>query len=108
MAEENQLRVPLSVLDLVSVAGGQTVATAIDHSMRAAILADELGYHRFFFAEHHNTPAVASSATSLLIAQAAGLTERIRVGSAGIMLPNHSPLAIAEQFGTLVNSYGSR
>lgn len=108
MANEKQLRVPLSVLDLVSVAEGQNVAQAIDYSMRAAIHADELGYSRFFFAEHHNTPAVASSATALLIAQAAGLTSRIRIGSAGVMLPNHSPLAIAEQFGTLVNSYGAR
>ncbi|MGB3414412.1 MAG: LLM class flavin-dependent oxidoreductase [Microbacteriaceae bacterium] len=108
MAQTSAPRVPLSILDLVSVSEGESVPQAIDNSMRAAILADELGYARFFFAENHNTPAVASSATALLIAQAAGLTSRIRVGSAGVMLPNHSPLVIAEQFGTLVNSYGPR
>ena len=76
--------------------------------MASARLADELGYHRLWFAEHHNTPNFAASSTALLIAQAAGVTERIRVGSGGVMLPNHAPLMVAEQYGTLANMFGER
>ncbi len=81
---------------------------AIDASMSAARLADSLGYERVWFAEHHNTEGVASSATALLVAEAASQTERIRVGSGGVMLPNHSPLMVAEQYGTLATRFGDR
>lgn len=100
--------VPLSILDLVPIAEGATPKAAIDASLSAARLADELGYHRIWFAEHHNTEGVASSATALLIGEAAANTERIRVGAGGVMLPNHSPLMVAEQFGTLATRYGDR
>lgn len=76
--------------------------------MESARLADQLGYRRLWFAEHHNTPNLASSATALLISQAASVTERIRVGSGGVMLPNHAPLMVAEQYGTLANMHGDR
>lgn len=98
----------LSILDLVSVSSGQAVNDAIEASMRAAELVDELGYERLWFAEHHNTASVASSSTALLIGQALARTERIRVGSGGIMLPNHSPLNVAEDFGTLAQMYPGR
>ncbi|MGP9538659.1 LLM class flavin-dependent oxidoreductase [Brachybacterium sp. AOP43-C2-M15] len=100
--------VPLSILDLVPVSEGQDARDGIETSMRAAQTADGAGYHRYWYAEHHNTESLASSATSLLIDRAASLTERIRVGSGGIMLPNHSPLAVIEQFGTLVQFHGDR
>lgn len=103
-----QQRPPLSILDLVPLSEGMSPADAIAVSMRAAQIADECGYRRYWFAEHHNTVSLASSATALLIAQAAERTENIRVGSGGIMLPNHSPLSVIEQFGTLVNMYGPR
>lgn len=102
------MAVPLSILDLVSIPDGETAREAIATSMRHATLADELGYHRLWFAEHHNTPGLAASATSLLISQAATVTERIRVGSGGVMLPNHAPLMVAEQYGTLANLHGDR
>src|SRR5690625_612570 len=76
--------------------------------MESATLADKLGYSRLWFAEHHNTPNLASKATSLLIAQAAGVTERIRLGSGGVMLPHHAPRMVAEQYGTIANIYGKR
>ncbi|MGO1409207.1 MAG: LLM class flavin-dependent oxidoreductase [Brachybacterium sp.] len=104
----NAPRVPLSILDLVSISEGMTTREAIDASMEGAQAADRLGYERLWFAEHHNTNSLASSATALLIDRAASLTERIRVGSGGIMLPNHSPLAVIEQFGTLVQFHGDR
>ena len=100
--------VPLSLLDLVPISEGMTTREAIDASMEAARAADRLGYERLWFAEHHNTNSLASSATSLLIDRAASMTERIRVGSGGIMLPNHSPLSVIEQFGTLVQFHGDR
>ena len=100
--------VPLSILDLVPLSEGQDAREGIEISMRAARTADRAGYHRYWYAEHHNTESLASSATSLLIDRAASLTERIRVGSGGIMLPNHSPLAVIEQFGTLVRFHGDR
>lgn len=98
----------LGILDLVSVSSDQPVADAIEASMRAAQRADELGYERLWFAEHHNTVAVAASATSVLIGQALARTKRITIGSGGIMLPNHSPLNVAEDFGTLAQMYPGR
>lgn len=99
---------PLSILDLVPISEGSAARAAIAASMSSARLADRLGFHRLWFAEHHNTPNLAASATSLLISQAASVTERIRVGSGGVMLPNHAPLMVAEQYGTLVNMHGDR
>ena len=91
----------LSVLDLVPVRTGQTSSQAVAASLAIAQRADELGYVRYWFAEHHNMPAVASTAPPVLIAAAASRTHRIRVGSGGVMLPNHSPLVVAEQFAAL-------
>jgi luciferase family oxidoreductase group 1 len=91
----------LSVLDLVPVHTGQTSAQALAASLDLAVLADELGYRRYWFAEHHNMPAVASTTPPVLIAATAARTSRIRVGSGGVMLPNHSPLIVAEQFAAL-------
>src|SRR5690606_20850250 len=102
------MSVPLSILDLVPISEGSTARDAIAASMDAARLADRLGYRRLWFAEHHNTPNLAASATALLISRAASVTERIRVGSGGVMLPNHAPLMVAEQYGTLANMYGDR
>src|SRR5699024_9055950 len=102
------MSVPLNILDLVSISEGSTARDAIAASMDAARLADELGYHRLWFAEHHNTVNLASSATALLVGQAASVTDRIRVGSGGVMLPNHAPLMVAEQYGTLANMFGDR
>jgi len=100
--------VPLSILDLVPISEGSTARDAIAASMNSARLADQLGYHRLWFAEHHNTPNLAASATALLISQAATVTERIRVGAGGVMLPNHASLMVAEQYGTLANIHGDR
>ncbi|NHI15678.1 LLM class flavin-dependent oxidoreductase [Microbacterium excoecariae] len=91
----------LSVLDLVPVRTGQTTQQAIASSLALAQAADRLGYRRYWFAEHHNMPAVASTSPPVLIAAAAARTERIRVGSGGVMLPNHAPLIVAEQFAAL-------
>ncbi|AJK69244.1 LLM class flavin-dependent oxidoreductase [Corynebacterium marinum] len=102
------MSIPLNILDLVSISEGATAREAIAASMESARLADELGYRRLWFAEHHNTPNLASSATALLISQAASVTGRIRVGSGGVMLPNHAPLMVAEQYGTLANMHGNR
>lgn len=93
--------VPLSVLDLATVASGASPAQALAQSTDLARAAERLGYLRFWVAEHHGMPAVASSAPAVLIAHLAAHTARIRVGSGGVMLPNHSPLVVAEQFGTL-------
>jgi luciferase family oxidoreductase group 1 len=93
--------VPLSVLDLATVASGSTPARAFAESTELAVAAEQLGYHRFWVAEHHGLPAVASSAPAVLIAHLAASTASIRVGSGGVMLPNHAPLVIAEQFATL-------
>ncbi|MDI2098424.1 LLM class flavin-dependent oxidoreductase [Ruicaihuangia caeni] len=102
------MSVPLSILDLVAIPEGRTARDAIAASMRSAELADCLGYRRLWFAEHHNTTNLAASATALLISQAASVTERIRVGSGGVMLPNHAPLMVAEQYGTLASMHGDR
>jgi luciferase family oxidoreductase group 1 len=100
--------VPFSVLDLAPINQGGTPAESFRNSLELARHAEKLGYERFWLAEHHNIPSVASSATSVLIAHIAAGTSRIRVGSGGIMLPNHSPLVIAEQFGTLESLYPGR
>jgi luciferase family oxidoreductase group 1 len=94
-------RLALSVLDLVPVRAGQTSAQAIAASVDLVQTADRLGYRRYWFAEHHNMPAVASTTPPVLAAAAAARTKRIRVGSGGVMLPNHSPLVVAEQFAAL-------
>lgn len=91
----------LSVLDLVPVRTAQTSAQAIAASMALAQRADALGYTRYWFAEHHNMPSVASTTPPVLVAAASARTQRIRVGSGGVMLPNHSPLVVAEQFAAL-------
>ncbi|WP_242605678.1 LLM class flavin-dependent oxidoreductase [Frankia sp. Cppng1_Ct_nod] len=93
--------VPLSVLDLVPVSSGSTPAQAVRNTLDLARHAERLGYTRYWIAEHHGMPGIASSATSILIGQVGAVTETIRVGSGGIMLPNHAPLVVAEQFGTL-------
>ena len=98
----------LSVLDLASVYEGMTHAEALAQTIETARVADELGYERFWVAEHHGMPAVASSAPAVLIGAIASATKRIRVGSGGVMLPNHSSMVVAEQFGTLVALHGDR
>jgi luciferase family oxidoreductase group 1 len=97
-----------SVLDLATVMEGHTIADSFNYSVTNAQQAEALGYTRYWFAEHHNMVSVASSATSLLIGHIAAHTSTIRVGSGGIMLPNHSPLVVAEQFGTLETLYPGR
>ena len=98
----------VSVLDLAPIIQGETPADSFHKSLELARRAEALGYNRYWFAEHHNMENIASSATSVLIGYIAGGTSTIRVGSGGIMLPNHSPLIIAEQFGTLESLYPGR
>ncbi|MGG0176303.1 LLM class flavin-dependent oxidoreductase [Gottfriedia acidiceleris] len=105
---KNLSEIPLSVLDLAPVVEGSTPADAFKNSLDLAQHAEKWGYHRYWFAEHHNMPAVASSATSVIIGHIASGTSTIRVGSGGIMLPNHAPLVIAEQFGTLESLHPGR
>jgi len=93
--------VPLSVLDLAPVLAGGSTTEALNHTTELAQRVEELGYQRFWVAEHHNMPAIASSSPAVLIAHLAAATSTIRVGSGGVMLPNHAPLVVAEQFGTL-------
>ena len=93
--------IPFSILDLSPIAEGHTISEALDASRQMAIKAEDCGYNRFWLAEHHGMPGIASAATSLVIAHVGQATRRIRIGSGGVMLPNHSPLVIAEQFGTL-------
>ncbi|WP_428331063.1 LLM class flavin-dependent oxidoreductase [Mucilaginibacter sp.] len=97
-----------SVLDLATVVEGHSIAETYHNSLENARQAEQLGYKRYWFAEHHNMMNVASSATALLIGYIAGNTNTIRVGSGGIMLPNHAPLIVAEQFGTLATLYPKR
>ncbi|HEX8915010.1 MAG TPA: LLM class flavin-dependent oxidoreductase [Humisphaera sp.] len=97
-----------SVLDLSPIVAGGTAADSFRHSLDLARHAERLGYHRFWLAEHHNIAGVASAATAVVIAHVAGGTKSIRVGSGGIMLPNHAPLVIAEQFGTLASLFPGR
>ena len=100
--------IPFSILDLSPISQGATAADALHNSLDLARHAEDWGYHRFWLAEHHNMPGIASAATSVVIGHVAGGTKTIRVGSGGIMLPNHSPLVIAEQFGTLASLYPDR
>ncbi len=100
--------IPLNVLELVGISEGQTIKEAINESLETAQLLDKLGYKRLWFAEHHNTRNLAAMSTSTLIALAAKMTENIRVGSGGIMLPNHSPLQVAENFGTIAQLFPDR
>src|SRR5687767_197885 len=99
---------PLSILDLVPVREGETPREALRRSLELARRAEALGYARFWVAEHHNFPGIASAATAVVIGHLAAGTERIRVGAGGIMLPNHSPLVVAEQFGTLESLHPGR
>lgn len=99
----------LSLLDLAMVRSGQPIGEALADTVHLAQVADELGtFERLWFAEHHNMRSIASSATAVLIAHVAARTERIRVGSGGVMLPNHAPLVVAEAFGTLAELHGDR
>src|SRR6202453_4159428 len=97
-----------SVFDLAFISKGSQPADALHHSLDLAQHAERWGYKRFWLAEHHNMVGIASAATSVVIGYVAGGTKTIRVGSGGIMLPNHSPLVIAEQFGTLECLYPGR
>jgi luciferase family oxidoreductase group 1 len=98
----------LSMLDLVAVREGGTVAQALALALQTAQHAEKLGFTRYWLAEHHNMPSIASSATAVLVGHIAGGTQHIRVGSGGIMLPNHAPLVVAEAFGTLAELYPDR
>ncbi|NED83028.1 LLM class flavin-dependent oxidoreductase [Streptomyces sp. SID11233] len=98
---EGTAPVPLSVLDLVTVGQGSTASRALRTGVEIAQLAERRGFHRYWVAEHHSMPGVASSSPAVILAHTAAHTERIRLGSGGVMLPNHAPLVIAEQFGTL-------
>lgn len=100
--------IPISVLDLAPIVVGGTAADSFRNTLDLARHAEQWGYHRYWLAEHHNMPGIASSATSLVIGYVASGTQKIRVGSGGIMLPNHAPLVIAEQFGTLESMYPGR
>ncbi|PYE85661.1 LLM class flavin-dependent oxidoreductase [Pseudoroseicyclus aestuarii] len=97
-----------SLLDLAPVVEGQSTAEALANTVDLARHAEGWGYHRYWLAEHHNMPGIASAATSVVIGHVAGATKTIRVGSGGIMLPNHAPLVVAEQFGTLETLYPGR
>ena len=100
--------IPFSVLDLSPIVRGNTAADAFRNTLALAQHAEKLGFKRFWLAEHHNMPGIASAATAVVIGHVAGGTRTIRVGSGGVMLPNHSPLVIAEQFGTLASLYPGR
>lgn len=100
--------IPFSLLDLSPIGEGESVSAALENSRRMAIKAEEQGYNRIWLAEHHGMPGIASAATAILIGHVASGTSTIRVGAGGIMLPNHSPLVIAEQFGTLESLFPGR
>jgi len=100
--------ISISILDLSPIAVGKTAGQALAQTLELARAAERLGYQRFWVAEHHNMPGIASAATPVVIGHVAGGTERIRVGSGGVMLPNHAPLVVAEQFGTLAALYPGR
>jgi luciferase family oxidoreductase group 1 len=102
------MRIPVSILDLAPIARGETASSSIAASVALAQRAEESGYRRVWYAEHHNMPSIASSATSVLIAHVGAHTTSIRLGAGGVMLPNHSPLTVAEQFGTLEAMYPGR
>ncbi|HYC28994.1 MAG TPA: LLM class flavin-dependent oxidoreductase, partial [Chitinophagaceae bacterium] len=105
---KNLSQIPFSILDLATIVQGEGPEQAFQNSLATAQEAERLGYKRYWFAEHHNMESVASSATAVLVGYVAGGTRSIRVGSGGVMLPNHAPLIIAEQFGTLASLYGDR
>src|SRR5436190_23122300 len=100
--------IPLSILDLSPIVEGGDAAQALRNTLDLARHAERLGYRRYWLAEHHNMDGVASSATAVLIGYVAASTTTLRVGSGGVMLPNHAPLMIAEQFGTLATLYPDR
>ncbi|MDC3414413.1 LLM class flavin-dependent oxidoreductase [Aquibacillus sp. 3ASR75-11] len=100
--------IPLSILDLAPITEDGDASQSFANSVELAQYAEKWGFHRYWFAEHHNMPGIASSATSVVIGHIAGATKQIRVGSGGIMLPNHAPLVIAEQFGTLESMFPGR
>ncbi|TFD70438.1 LLM class flavin-dependent oxidoreductase [Cryobacterium sp. Hb1] len=102
------MTIALSILDLAPITPGQTVRESFAASVALAQTAEKHGYERVWYAEHHNMPTIGSSATSILIGHVAGQTTTIRLGSGGVMLPNHSPLVIAEQYGTLAELYPDR
>ncbi|MDN3595079.1 LLM class flavin-dependent oxidoreductase [Zunongwangia endophytica] len=104
----NSKDIKYSILELAHVSKGNTYKQTLNNSLELAKLAEDAGYHRFWFAEHHNMEHVGSTATSILMGYIADNTSKIKVGSGGIMLPNHSPLVIAEQFGTLAQLYPGR
>lgn len=101
-------RIPFSVLDLAPILEGSDAAQSFRNTLDLARNAEAFGYRRYWLAEHHSMPGIASAATSVVIAYVAGGTSTIRVGAGGIMLPNHSPLVIAEQFGTLESLFPGR
>src|ERR1700741_2299872 len=101
-------RLAISVLDLVGMRPGEGAGSAIARSVDLAQHVEKLGYRRYWLAEHHSIPGLACSATPVLIGHVAAATKRIRVGSGGVMLPNHAPLVVAEQFGTLDALYPGR
>ncbi|MGE7367741.1 LLM class flavin-dependent oxidoreductase [Neorhizobium sp. NPDC001467] len=100
--------IPFSILDLSPIGEGRSATDALDESRRLAIKAEEEGYQRVWLAEHHGMPGIASAATAIVIGHIGQATKRIRIGSGGIMLPNHSPLVVAEQFGTLAALFPGR
>jgi luciferase family oxidoreductase group 1 len=108
MEKKNLLNIPISILELATITEGKTIQETFINSADLAKNAENWGYKRFWLAEHHNMVSVASSATSVLIGYIASATKSIRVGSGGIMLPNHAPLMVAEQFGTLGTIYPDR
>ena len=109
MSQQKKLSdIDLSVLDLVTITAGSTPAVAMKNSLDLAQHTESWGYNRFWLAEHHNMKSIASTATAVLIGYIAGGTSKIRVGSGGVMLPNHAPLIVAEQFGTLESLYPGR
>ena len=108
MTNSNTTTIPLSFLDLAPVPEGRTTVEGIAQTVETAQKAEEAGLNRYWMAEHHNMAGIASAATSVLLSHIGSQTERIRIGAGGIMLPNHAPLVIAEQFGTLQALYGDR
>lgn len=108
MTNKNTLNIPISILELATITEGKSIQETFSKSADLARQAEDWGYKRFWLAEHHNMVSVASSATAVLIGYIASVTKSIRVGSGGIVLPNHAPLMIAEQFGTLGTIYPGR
>lgn len=106
--EIQKLNIPFSILELFTISEGTTALKTMENGLELAQLAEKVGYKRFWISEHHNTESLVSSATPLLIGYIAQGTKTIRVGSGGVMLPNHAPLVVAEQFGTLATLYPNR